>query len=354
MTGRVLAGVVLLGIVAAVFVFTSPDRLPEPGSEPSGEPVGTELTLGGPTTCLPCHAAVYDEWSDSMHSQAFLDPQVRAPDQSDNFRKTECLPCHAPRPIFEHGIEEGQRVLARIERRADGVDCLSCHGLGAAEGNGVAATRPGLTGACRPVQRTELLSHAACAACHDQHNTHQEWLASPAAAAGISCADCHMQPVERTGTEAGAPRTGASHRFLGGRDRQFALDGLTLDHTVSDGVLDVTLHNTAAGHNLPTDSRNRALDLVVTVFGADGRPVDGDDASSRQAWERPGTARMRFRNPYRSSGRPSTQLPAGETATLSVPLPTGARRAVIELLYKLQPFVADEESHWSQRLEVDL
>jgi hypothetical protein len=193
-----------------------------------------------------------------------------------------------------------------------------------------------------------------CAACHDQHNTHQEWLVSPAAAAGMNCADCHMPPVERTGDEAGAPRPGRSHRLLGGRDRDFSLAGLQLDHTVTDGILEVTLINTAAGHNLPTDSRNRALDLVVTVFGPDGRPVLGDDAASRSAWEQPGTARSRFRNPYRSSGRPSTQIPAGESFTLAVPLVPGARRATIELFYKLQPFVVDEESHWSHRIDVDL
>jgi hypothetical protein len=241
-------------------------------------------------------------------------------------------------------------VLARVVRRADGVDCLSCHGLA----DGVAATRPGLTGACRPIERTELTEHLACAACHDQHNTHQEWLASPAAAAGTTCGDCHMQPVERTGSEAGAPRIGRSHRFPGGRDEEFALAGLELDHGVSDGVLTVTLHNKMAGHNLPTDSRNRALDLVVTLYGADGRPLPGGDAASRQSWELAGTARMRFRNPYRSSGLPSTQLPAGQRATLTLPLPAGARRASIELFYKLQPFVADEQSHWSHRVDVDL
>ena len=60
-----------------------------------------------------------------------------------------------------------------------------------------------------------------------------------------------------------------------------------------------------------------------------------------------GTARLRFRNPYRSSGDPSTQLPAGETAILDVPLPPEAARARVDIHYKLQPWATDEEAHWS-------
>ena len=63
---------------------------------------------------------------------------------------------------------------------------------------------------------------------------------------------------------------------------------------------------------------------------------------------------MRFRNPYRSSGKSSTQLPAGQTARLELPLDSGARRAVVELFYKLEPWIDDAEAHWSERLDVDL
>ncbi len=352
MNGRVVAGVVLLA-VSGVLLFAL-----GPGDE-AGDvtlPAGGATVLAGPTTCLPCHANVVTEWRDSMHAESFTDPQVRAPDQSDNFRKTECLPCHTPRPLFEHGIEPGARVLARVERRADGVDCLSCHGLPADDGGGVAASRAGLTGACRPTLRTELSTHFSCAACHDQHNTNQEWLVSPAAARGDDCISCHMPRVQRSGAEVGAPRAGRSHRFLGGRDEEFTLQAIDLTHELSaDGrTLTARLHNRFAGHNLPTDSRNRALDLVVTLFDAHGRALGPPPGTERESWEQDGTARRRFRNPYRSSGAPSTQLPAGETASVSVEVPATAVRAVIGLHYKLQPFVRDDSAHWSRRIEVDL
>jgi len=310
--------------------------------------------FAGPRTCLPCHAQVVAEWQQSMHAASFTDPQVRAPDQSDDFRKQECLPCHVSAPIFEHGIEPGSRALARLERRSDGIDCLSCHGL---PGGGVAASRGGLSAPCGPVYRPELAQHAQCYACHNQHNTHDEWLASPAAAQGLDCAGCHMPRVTRDGGEAGAPRAGRSHRFQGGRDRDFALAGLRLEHAFDPATrhLTVTLSNAFAGHNLPTDSRNRALDLVLTLSDARGQPLPPARAETREPGCEAGTARRRFRNPYRSSGDPNTQLPAGESATIEIdPVPADARRATVALLYKLTPFAPDEQAHWTERLEFEL
>ncbi len=357
---RALAGLGLLVAFAGALLVVSRSGEPDPqgpGTTSVGDSASAALDrFTGPDSCLPCHADVVSEWRASMHAQAFLDPQVRAPSQSNNFQKTECLPCHAPAPLFDHGILEGTRVLARGERRADGIDCLSCHRTG----EGMAASRTGLTGACRPVYREELSTHRMCAACHDQHNTHEEWLVSPAAGAGDDCISCHMQRVARTDTEVGAPRSGRSHRFLGGRDRDFALAGLALTHELrqpsgdaGDRVLAVTLENRFAGHNLPTDSRNRALDLVVTLFDAHGLALPATVPLVAPG-ETEGTARRRFRNPYRSSGNPSTQLPAGESSRLEVPLPSSARRARIELLYKLQPFITDGEAHWSLTEDVVL
>ncbi len=352
MSARSVAGLLLLACAAAGVVVLARSsegvRTPAPPSAPPGGVAS--VPLAGPATCLPCHTQVVEEWRASMHAAAFTDPQVRAPDQSDNFTKAECIPCHAPAPLFEAGIQPDSRVLARIERRADGVDCLSCHGVG----GGVAASRAGLSAPCAPVPRRELSTDAACQACHNQHQTHDEWRASPAFAAGVDCADCHMPHVARTGVEAGAPRTGASHRFLGGRDREFTLGGLQLGQRVAASELLVTLRNTFAGHNLPSDSRNRALDLAVTLFDRRGVALPAPVGDPREPGCEAGTARLRLRNPYRAAGQPSTQLPAGEVVELRVALPRSARRASIELFYKLQPWIPDAEAHWSWRQDLEL
>jgi len=346
-----------LGLLAALAGGLLLLQRPGPATATGGAGGGSRLSssgFAGPRTCLPCHAQVVAEWEQSMHAASFTDPQVRAPDQSDDFRKQECLPCHVSAPIFEHGIETNSRALARTERRSDGIDCLSCHGL---PGGGVAASRGGLKAPCNPVFRPELAQHSQCYACHNQHNTHDEWLASPAAAQGQDCAGCHMPRVTREGGEAGAPRAGFSHRFLGGRDREYALAGLELEPAFDPASrrVTVTLTNTFAGHNLPTDSRNRALDLVLTLYDARGQPLPPLSPESREPGSEAGTARLRFRNPYRSSGDPNTQLPAGQSAILEIPnVPPEATRASAALCYKLTPFTPDAEAHWSELREFEL
>lgn len=370
MTPRALLGLGLLAAVAAGLLWFPDGSEPSSGAVPMSS--AGETPLSSPADCAECHAQLVEEWRSSMHARAFTDPQVRQPTQADNFRKTECLPCHASAPVFAFGIEQDTRVLARTERRHDGIDCSSCHGL--PEG-GVAASRAGLSGACRPTYRDTLASQSLCAPCHNQHQTHDEWRASPAAAAGQTCRDCHMPRLRRESPSVGAPRSGRSHAFLGGRDREFALAGLSLSHQVerdSDtggdggsgadgssgsggGTLTVTLSNDFAAHNLPSDSRNRALDLVVSVHDAMGLtapPIEG--LGDRFPGGETGTARLRFRNPYRSSGAPNSQLPAGEQRSLVVPFAAGARTATIELLYKLEPWIGDGEAHWSEIVEVDL
>ncbi|MED5330156.1 MAG: multiheme c-type cytochrome [Planctomycetota bacterium] len=349
MTGGRLAGLLLLGgfVFALVVLTKSSPKAPLESERKTAAATPHHFT--GPTTCLPCHRQVVDEWEESMHARSFTDPQVRARGQTDNFSKTECLPCHAPADIFRHGIEEGSRVLARVEQRLNGVDCVSCHRTA----SGMAASRAGLNGLCQPTYQPALSTHLLCAGCHDQHNTHQEWLASPAFQAGEDCMSCHMPRVNRSGTEVGAPRSGRSHRFLGGRDREFALSGLELTHHIdqANGVLVVSLENTFAGHNLPTDSRNRAIDLVVTLFDSRGEPLH---KAVTEAGRTEGTARLRFRNPYRSAGQPNTQIPPGETRTLTVDLSPEVHRATIKVLYTLEPYIPDHAAHWSQEWEVQL
>jgi hypothetical protein len=357
MTARGAAGIALLAALAGGLAWLATSG---PGGGPGAPPAASGVAAGtpfaGPRSCLPCHAQVVSEWEQSMHAASFTDPQVRAPDQADNFAKQECLPCHAPAPIFSHGIAAGTRTLARVERRADGVDCLACHAL---PDGGMAATRSGLDAPCAPVYRPELSQHTQCAACHNQHGTHDEWLASPAADRGEDCMSCHMARVPRTDAEAGAPRAGRSHRFLGGRDRDYALAGLLLEHEfdAAGRRLTARLVNRFAGHNLPTDSRNRALDLVVTLYDAQGRalpPGPQEPEQEREPGCETGTARLRFRDPYRSAGKANSQLPAGESATLSLAVPEAAVRARIELHYRLQPFVSDAEAHWSLAQDVSL
>jgi nitrate/TMAO reductase-like tetraheme cytochrome c subunit len=315
-------------------------------------------------TCRGCHADVYAEWEASLHAQSYTDALVLAKEQSNNFRKPECIPCHAPAPVFEHGIGKLERVVERVTTREQGVDCLSCHRaldrvIGPAQ---LAASSA--HAACRPDGRAELASPAVCAPCHNQHNTVDQWEESAWSKKGTTCLDCHMQAVERTNSD-GTKRSGRSHAFPGAHDlgtlgKAFQDGWKTAVVDVAPGPdgkgggkkLVVSLTNTGAGHNFPADARHRALDLVVTLIQPDGVEVPPREA--RPYGRERGTARRRFRNPYREEteritnretyGRENTQILSGETLSLEVPFdPSAVDRARVELIYKLTPIQKDDE-----------
>jgi hypothetical protein len=323
------------------------------GGTAAGAPSPIDLTTSD--SCRGCHADVWAEWETSWHAQSFTDPLVAAKEQSNNFRKQECIPCHAPAPVFETGLGK-ERVMERISQREHGVDCLSCHRYHDVL-VGPANASAGAAGAsCQPRPTADLASPSLCAPCHNQHNTVDEWEASRYPPAGITCLDCHMQPVTRTNGD-GSTRAGRSHRFLGGHDLETLRNAATLTHEVTGDAgakkLVVTLVNGGAGHNFPADARHRALDLVITLIQDDGVELPPREFGRGYGRER-GTARRRFRNPYREEnerltnkdafGKENTQIVAGETVSFEVPFdPAAVARARIELIYKLTPIQKDDE-----------
>ncbi|MBU0755152.1 MAG: cytochrome c family protein [Planctomycetes bacterium] len=305
--------------------------------------------------CRECHPEVYAEWESSWHARAWADPFVREKQMADNFKKKDCIPCHAPRPIFERGIVAGQRVVERASYREDGVDCLSCHRL--PEG-GFAASSQGAQGPCQPVYHPLLTDPALCAPCHNQHKTVDEWEAAPASLKGDDCNGCHMPEAVRTDPKTGRTRPGRDHMFYGGHSPQYLKEAFSFEYQLSgdrdDNKLSARIINDRCGHNLPTDSRHRALDLVITFFKEGGLPYPAADAD-REFGQEPGTHRMRFRNPYRTeTGKIDTQIPAGETRELTVPVPEAAARARIQVIYKLKPFMNDDEGHELVSEEISL
>ncbi|MHC4945815.1 MAG: cytochrome c3 family protein [Planctomycetota bacterium] len=333
---RILLALLLAsGFIAVilVIVFSGEDELP----------LGPR-TFSRSQECEECHPEVFAEWKASWHYQAWLDPFVREKQMADNFKKKDCIPCHAPRPIFERGIRPGERVIERASNREDGVDCLSCHKL--PEGRFAASTRDA-QGPCEPVYHPLLTDTALCAPCHNQHNTVDEWMVSPPELMGEDCNWCHMPEKERKRADGKGTRIGRDHTFPGGHFREILLESFSLDHEITEEgeekTLLVRIKNDKCGHNLPADSRHRALDLIVTFYKKGGLPFPWE-GPPREVGQEPGTFRMRFRNPYRSeTDKTNTQIPAGEERILEAPVPPGAQRALIQVIYKLRPFMSDAD-----------
>lgn len=280
--------------------------------------------------CRDCHQDVYDEWFGSHHQISFTNPEVRA--LSDDFKKEECMDCHLPRPLAVTGF--GNRTLPRRTHFDEGVSCISCH-LGPDGGVIARNDRPEVP--CKPKRSDALLSVDACASCHNQHGTTDQWRDSHYAKQGTDCASCHMPEITRVRKD-GSQRMGRKHVYEGGHDKAtlLAAGRFAVSKDRDDVVLQ--LENVGAGHNFPTEERHRAVDMTYRFVAADGTTGDW-----QRAW--------RFRMPYRDEMEPinpgnapgeNTQLPAGQQKAIRVPIEAGAVAVEARLWYRLTPFVGDD------------
>lgn len=284
--------------------------------------------------CKACHEDVYDEWHGSHHQISFTNPEVRK--LSDDFRKEECMDCHLPRPLAVTGF--GNRTLPRRTHFDEGVSCISCH-LGKDGGILARNDRPEVP--CAPTRSEQFFAVEACASCHNQHWTTDQWRASPYAEQGIDCSSCHMPEVTRVRKD-GSTRMGRGHVFPGGHDRDMLRKAGRFEVSRDGDEVVLSLTNVGAGHNFPTEERHRAVDIMYRFAG---------EPDWTLAW--------RARQPYRDEATPvgpgakpqeNTQLPALATKAVRVPIPAGAESVEARLWYRLTPY-CDDDSPLSTLLE---
>jgi cytochrome c554/c'-like protein len=309
---RIVAAVILVGGLGILLLSLGGEEKVASGeSEP----------FTSPEQCAACHSEIAKEANESWHGQAFTDPDVLQ--LSKNFQDEQCVSCHAPTPIFQVGV--GERVFARRERRHTGVDCLSCH---LREDGTVAGTR-GLTSApCRPVAEPSLSKAVFCAGCHNQHWTVDEFMAFKAATGRPeTCNSCHMERVDRPIADGGPVREGvATHRFDGGHSLKLLQEGLLLEGEADSGVLRLKVTNQGAGHKIPTDSRHKSVNLLVTLRDSAGNLLSAEQEVAE------------YRLYYRVQQIEPTQLLPGETREHEVELPKDRDgTAFVELVYCQKP-----------------
>lgn len=284
-----------------------------------------DITRPPAETCGKCHEDVHAEWEPTLHKRAWTNGNIQNATQS--FARAECRPCHSPHPVLPNGLEIAPRVYRpprfREENVESGVHCLSCHGLG--NGSGVAAARDVPEAPCRPRRDDRLLSVAFCATCHDPtHQAAQEYWTSAQARDGIGCRDCHMPPVARADG-----RKGRSHVFPGGFDHAQVRRGVAVKSSLEGRTVVVSLTNQAA-HKLPGEIPSRGLVVSVRAF----------DAAGARVLDR----HTLFRRPFKNAEerhRPDDRLLPGETRVLREPLPAGAVRATVDVVFRSLPLQPD-------------
>ncbi|MCR9243665.1 MAG: hypothetical protein NXI31_01445 [bacterium] len=300
--------------------------------------------------CQECHQDVYDEWHGSHHQIAFTNPEVRK--LSDDFRKEECMDCHLPRPLAVTGF--GKRTLPRRTHFDEGVSCISCH-LG--PDGGILGRNDRPEAPCAPKRSEDFFAVEACASCHNQHWTTDQWRASRYAEEGTTCSDCHMQEVERTRAD-GSTRMGRSHVWPGGHDKAMLRKAGKFEVSRDGDELVLSLTNVGAGHNFPTEERHRAVDMVYRFLPAGTAPPAAQPAAAQPAAVEAGqpspsdwTLAWRARQPYRDEATPvgpgakpqeNTQLAADATKTVRVPIPAGTAAVEARLWYRATPFCGDD------------
>jgi len=229
--------------------------------------------------CGSCHVTERAEWSSSRHADSAGSPVLQAMLPAveaawGTFARTRCQGCHAP----GHGGD-------------DGIGCTACHAAigNHAERDGMLAvdeTMP-MAGPWADTEPTPahasrsgafLATDGLCGTCHEVTGpgllvepTLTEFRASPQAAIGQSCIDCHMpvdeapRPVTADGTR---ERPVRSHRFVGfdppwgappdeaaraaARTRTLLAAALVLSTEAREGAIDVSVENQGAGHSVPT------------------------------------------------------------------------------------------------------
>lgn len=229
-----------------------------------------------PADCGACHPIPSRQHAVSRHAQSDSAPAyVRA--LAEASMPSWCEGCHAPEPWGHVACGACHPPSAAkdprhpqhpaAEDRVTGERCAACHQFGVPPDH--------------PEGATDLLIQT----------TWDEWQASPAAAAGQHCSDCH------------------DHRAAGARHRRWVRRALRVDVRRVDGDVNVTLTAHGVGHRLPTGDLTRALQIV-------SRAPDGKVLGRRRLGRQIGGEPVRvLRDTRLEPDVPVTVvLPAGEVA----------------------------------------
>jgi nitrate/TMAO reductase-like tetraheme cytochrome c subunit len=300
-----LNNLVFLACLFALLVFARPVLAQE-------EDWFKEADFTSAQECGACHASIYNQWTQSVHSRALTDPLYQTVldkvlERQGGRNKIRCLSCHTPvASVSGTTIDvptpidwEGLSPVAM-----EGVTCDFCHTISGREdlGENIAVgayvfprkgrthvkygPRSGSDGGAHPSEASEFLrSGEFCAICHNKshpvsatqvQSTYGEWRSGPYAARGVQCQDCHMPGY----TEPDG-HTAKAHVFMGGRTEMVKKAAtLTVFGNLASGTnprtveITASVRNSGAGHAIPTGLTGlREMWLEVAVTDPSGNQI---------------------------------------------------------------------------------
>jgi hypothetical protein len=315
--------------------------------------------------CGSCHVAIFREWQQSVHAQAWVDPQFQAEIRKVPGTSWLCVNCHTPlRNQIDSlvvGLAGGDVGLphrsANLEfdpaLRQEAIGCASCHVRnGAVEGPFRDTKAPH---AVR--YNAEFRSPAVCLHCHQAvqaypgknfictFRTGDEWHAGTDAARRRTCQDCHMPAEMRAVAAGGQVRRTGLHGWIGshlrkGREPEPALwdslaarlppgvalrpDPVPRTAPGTEARWRVRVVNANAGHRLPTGDPEREVRVELAALSAAG------DTLARSDWV---VAQKYQWDPVVQKLSDNRLAPGGQiTATLRFRMPAGPYRLVARAL----------------------
>jgi len=323
----VVVGIVLIALITFIAwrlvrpmnIFVVSEAFERPVSTADVHPSLQSLSA---KSCAGCHQEIYQEWSTSIHSQAWTDPYFQVDWEFDG-KPQICKNCHIPLDRQqEHKVvgfsddEKWQPILEPnpafdAQLQHEGVTCVACHLR-----NGKIIGTFGSGGAAHPVEKIAN-SNEVCFKCHvvggnrwdtffrfppcgtvaEISNTQGATKDTPPVAASgtvvhkaakpgdasLDCIQCHMPTAERPLVAGGQVRTVRKHLWRGGHDPEMVKQGLETAlreaPAPSPGKrsFTLTLTNTGAAHYLPTGTPDRHLTATIRLVDQSGAVLREDD-----------------------------------------------------------------------------
>jgi nitrate reductase cytochrome c-type subunit len=298
-----LATVLLASVVFLAWRFVRPMNI-FVVSEAFERPIPTNNIPGSLASlsargCATCHQSTYDEWSTTIHSQAWTDPYFQV-DWAFDGRQQICKNCHIPLDRQqEHlvlGFNDQEKWQPILKANPDfdptlqheGVTCAACH-LRDGEILGVF----GSDRAPHPVRKIAD-SNEICLRCHvvsgkrwdtffrfppcgtvaEIETTSQT--AGQASGTVLGCVQCHMPLTERPLVAGGPARAVRMHLWRGGHDLDTVKKGLSvtfeeMSRPPRDGrSFALTITNAGAAHYFPTGTPDRHLTVSIRLLDQKG------------------------------------------------------------------------------------
>lgn len=323
--------------------------------------------------CAACHQEFYDEWSTTIHSQAWTDPYFKVDFEFDGSQQI-CLNCHIPLDRQQenlvlgfHDKEKWDPILAPNpdfdhDLQQEGVTCAVCH---LKEGK-ILGPR-GSTDAPHPVEKLQT-GNQICVRCHvvsgDRWDTFfrfppcgtvaeiragkaQQEPPSPRGRSGemtieeiadLGCVGCHMPLTKRPPAEGSEPRELRRHLWRGGHDPTMVKQALTItlreesDAPPEKRRFALSLTNTGAAHYVPTGTPDRHLTVSLRLLDKDGGVVDEEfHTLKRTLMWRPFIIDLW-----------DTRLARGETRTFDIEFPNEGDGSPVALEAVVKYFLVDE------------